>query len=100
MTRPKADQKLLRKLFPPARWTHHENGAITVGRILDAPVLLKFLDHEKPCSRCRTPATTGTPRGRAVHPGCDGTLDRLSESAFHALVWDLPDDWIIEDAQP
>lgn len=72
-----------------AHWTHHEDGSISVGRVLDEPRPVTFLPAPKPCTRCKQPAVTGTPRGRAVHPGCEGWLDRLTDQAEEDVLWHL-----------
>jgi hypothetical protein len=78
----------LRKLFPLSRWTHHPDGRITLGVLLDAPVALPWLPAPKPCSRCKQPSWSGTVRGRAVHPNCDAPwFDRLTEEAYEDVVW-------------
>lgn len=45
----------------------------------------------RPCSRCRQTAVTTTPRGRPVHPSCEGWLDRLSDAGLADLTWAVVD---------
>lgn len=49
------------------------------------------------CSRCKQPTTWTTPRGRSVHPTCEGWLDRLDELALIDLVWSLREQLPIVD---
>lgn len=78
-----------RKLFPKAQWTHHADGSVTLGRILDEPDPVRVLDTYRPCTRCKQPTYIGTPRGRPVHPGCEGWLDRLTDEGMNNLLFDL-----------
>lgn len=46
---------------------------------------------ERACSVCRQPTVFTTPRGRSVHPGCEGWLDTLTDDAFTDLAWHIGD---------
>lgn len=43
------------------------------------------------CSVCRQPTIFATPRGRSVHPGCEGWLDTLAADAMTDLTWLIAD---------
>lgn len=43
------------------------------------------------CSVCRKPTIFATPRGRSVHPCCEGWLDTLADDALTDLTWLIGD---------
>lgn len=80
-------RKALRKAFPAKWWTIDADGRVSLGRVLDAPEVLPWLPAAKACTRCKQPAWTGTPRGRAEHPNCGGLFDRLTDQATADVLW-------------
>lgn len=63
---------------PDGSLVHH------AGNLLDAPRPYKDIVEPKPCSVCKASSYTTTPRGRGVHPGCEGVLDVLPDD----IHWD------------
>lgn len=41
----------------------------------------------RPCSTCKLPTRFTTPRGRSVHPCCEGWQDTVPESAVVEVTW-------------
>lgn len=60
--------------------------------LLDGQRQTKWLTEPKPCSKCRQPSHTATPRGRAVHDSCErhGVLpDNLHWQVVFGIAADL-----------
>lgn len=69
-------------------WTEQiKDGSLVhhAGNLLDEPRPYKDIVEPKACSVCKDPAYTTTPRGRGVHPSCEGRLDVLPDD----LHWDV-----------
>lgn len=47
----------------------------------------RWLDQPKPCSRCKQPSWTATPRGRAVHDTCEGMLDTMPDEHLSRIIF-------------
>lgn len=54
----------------------------------DAPVG-KWEAEERKCSWCRQPTRNRTPRGRPVHPTCEGWIDDLTPDGSVELLYAL-----------
>lgn len=75
----------------PTFWISERGGVRTfhLGKLLaDGPVPTKVLPAPKVCNRCKAPSWAGTPRGRAVHDGCEGWLDTLPDDVFGRVVFE------------
>lgn len=58
------------------------------GRIYDEPQG-GWRATPRPCTHCRQPTCCTTPRGRSVHPSCEGWIDSLSAEAEADLVFSI-----------
>lgn len=47
----------------------------------------RWLDQPKPCTHCKQPSYTATPRGRAVHDTCEGLLDAMPDEHFTRVLF-------------
>lgn len=66
------------------------------GKTFDEPQG-KWREDPRPCSRCKQPTQFTTPRGRSVHPGCEGWIDRLTEDAEIDVIFMISTIIEIED---
>lgn len=53
---------------------------------LPEPTELRILPTPKPCSKCKLPCIWGTPRGRAIHPTCEGRENWLAPPVYRRTV--------------
>lgn len=82
-------------LRKPEYWACLHDGELVVHPgelLLDGQRQTQWLTEPKPCSKCRQPAWTATPRGRAVHDTCmrAGVLpDHLHWQVVFGIAADL-----------
>lgn len=58
------------------------------GKTYDSPEdAIKWETEERKCSKCGLPTKGRTPRGRAIHPACEGWVDELSDAGAMDLLY-------------
>lgn len=83
--------------LPTGQLVHH------VGKLLDGQTVGKWLAEPKPCTRCKQPCQTATPRGRAVHDTCEGWTNVLTDELYAQVVFGVAADLgaaILTDTPP
>lgn len=62
------------------------------GNLLDGQKQHKTITTPKPCSKCKQPCWTTTPRGRAIHDTCEGFADVMPDEVHWAVVFGIAAD--------
>lgn len=79
----------------PTHWIEHRLDQLPifhVGKLLSTWVVPTMLAKPKPCTKCKAPTTYATPRGRAVHPTCEGRTDVLPDEHYIQTIMGLAGD--------
>lgn len=71
------------ELTDDGRLVHH------AGKLVEKPTPGKWLDVPKPCSVCKQPCQTTTPRGRAVHDSCEGWTNVLTDELNAQVIFEV-----------
>lgn len=72
--------------LPDGRLVHHP------GKILAGQTVGRWLDTPKPCTVCKQPSWTATPRGRSHHDTCEGWLHVLPDDIEAQVIFGVAAD--------
>lgn len=79
----------------PSYWVEHRLDDVPllhVGQLHSTWVVPTALPAPKPCSVCKKSTTSATPRGRAVHPTCEGRTDVIPDELYINTIMGLAAD--------